>query len=197
VLLCAVGSWLYTNRPERLRAFRNQQARQRIDPYELSNAGDGNPRNVPAELVAVLGDSRLKHWNDVLGVEILAGNQLATRGRDGQIRLWDLSTGRQLHQFDGIGLAVSGDRKQAFFAATDGTIRCWNVAQSRTIKVLPLAPVVPPVGMQSVGMAANTDGSVLVTESRNAGGAREIIVWDVTATTRRYRPAQPRSGDIV
>src|SRR5688500_2477282 len=96
VLVAAIGAWFYTSRPERQRAYRNQLARRQIDPYELEIAGDGDPRSVPPELVAILGDSRLKHWRRVGAVKLLVGEQVASTGQDQRTHIWDINTGRQL-----------------------------------------------------------------------------------------------------
>ena len=46
MLASGIGLAIWTS-PGRWRTYRNQQARQRIDPYELSIAGDGNPAERP------------------------------------------------------------------------------------------------------------------------------------------------------
>jgi WD40 repeat protein len=69
--------------------------REDIPPYELAMAGQGDPLHAPAELVAVLGDSRLKHWGRVLSASFHPdGSRLATAANDG-VRVWDFSSGEQ------------------------------------------------------------------------------------------------------
>jgi WD40 repeat protein len=191
--LCAVGAWLYTNRPERRRAWRNHQARQTIDRYELSVAGSCDPPGVPAELVAILGDSRLKHWHLVQNVRLLPGDQLVTSGMDGRIRIWNLNSGRQLHELVGTSLVLSGDRKLAFLGSADGSVLCWDVVQAKVLKTLGSS-----LSVDSVGLAANGDGSRLLVELLQRDRSREIVLWDVRQAQAllRFRPEKPGGGAL-
>ena len=186
VLLAAIGAWLYTNRPERLRAYRNQLARQQIDPYELAIAGEGDPAGVPPELVAILGDSRLKHWGRAGAVKLLDGDQLASTGLDQRVRIWSTDTGRQLHQFDAKSVTASGDRKLAFLGMADGTVRVWDVAAGKALTTLG-----EPETVDQIGLAASGDGSVLAAEAHQRDRSREITIWSVpqASVLHRFRPA--------
>lgn len=71
--------------------------REDIPIDELAEAGGGDPARAPAELVAILGDSRLRHWGTVSAVEFHPnGKLLATGGSEGVVRLWNSETGRAL-----------------------------------------------------------------------------------------------------
>jgi WD40 repeat protein len=53
---------------------------------------------------------------------------------DKSVRLWDLTTGRELHRFEGhsaavLGVAFSGDGKQALSSDANNTLRLWRVAK--------------------------------------------------------------------
>jgi WD40 repeat protein/tRNA A-37 threonylcarbamoyl transferase component Bud32 len=70
--------------------------RSDIPPIELANAGGGDPARAPPELVAVLGDSRFKHWQPA--VQVLfhpEGKWLLSRGGDQSVEMWDVDTGRK------------------------------------------------------------------------------------------------------
>lgn len=65
--------------------------------------------------------------------------------RDKTIRLWDISTGKELHRFDGhsdridsLAFSPTGDRFVS--CSKDGTARLWDVAQRRELRVFPSGP---------------------------------------------------------
>jgi WD40 repeat protein len=77
----------------------------------LMAAGTDGP---PAELVQVIGDSRLAHWGYVNRVTVSAdGRRFATSSNDGSARVWDAATGKELIRIadlDAIGgVAFSPD----------------------------------------------------------------------------------------
>ena len=193
VLACGIGLAFWTS-PGRWRTYRNQQARQRIDPYELSIAGDGNSHNVPPELLAILGDSRLKHWGYVGPLRILSGNRLASHGRDEKLRIWDIETGRQKLAIDALSFTVSGDRKVLFFATADGTIKRTAVNSLQIVGSLPAI-----TGFERFNLAASKDGTILVSEASKADMTREITTWDVAQSRamNTFRPPKPGGGALA
>jgi hypothetical protein len=68
--------------------------RDRIPAYELAIARGGDPKRAPAELVAILGDSRLIHqfWVGLVAFSP-DGKSLATLNTNQVVMLWDLATG--------------------------------------------------------------------------------------------------------
>jgi len=69
--------------------------REDIPPYELFAAGRGDPSQAPAHLVAIIGDSRLKHWAGVRSVAFNKdGRTLVTAGIDETSMIWELDTGK-------------------------------------------------------------------------------------------------------
>jgi WD40 repeat protein len=108
--------------------------REDIPPSELKVAGRGDADRAPAELVAVLGDSRLKHGGWVNAVLFSPdGKTLASGGKDGEVRLWDTATGEQRHTLlghpeGGASLAFSPDGKTLASGGGDRTIKLWDVA---------------------------------------------------------------------
>lgn len=173
VLLVAIGLAFYTS-PGRWRTYRNHQARQRINPYELTIAGEGNPRNVPPELVAILGDSRLKHWRSVSKVEWVAGDHLASQGTDQITRVWDSRTGRQIEQYSQTSIAASGDRNTLFLGTPEGPILLWDAKTGRVVNRLDGFP-----GWRAITMGANENGRVLACDLRQGEMTQRFVVWDV------------------
>jgi WD40 repeat protein len=172
VLASGIGLAFWTN-PGRWRTYRNQQARQRIDPYELAVAGDGNRHNVPPELVAILGDSRLNHWHSIRLAKQLGGDLVATCSGDGTVRIWNANNGRQVTVFVAVGLAATESGDRLFLAKPDGAITCWDVISSKTVRTFGGG------GWEgNLDLAANVDGSVVVVEKRRTDDSREITVWD-------------------
>jgi WD40 repeat protein/beta-lactamase regulating signal transducer with metallopeptidase domain len=61
---------------------------------------DAHGDRLPAGALARLGTTRLRHQGDVTFVAFAAdGKALVTAGRDGTIRLWDLTTGKEIRRF--------------------------------------------------------------------------------------------------
>jgi WD40 repeat protein len=69
--------------------------RETIPAEDLAAAGSGDPGKAPDALVAVLGDSRLKHWTFVTSVAFSPdGKSLASADNIGWVVLWETATGR-------------------------------------------------------------------------------------------------------
>jgi WD40 repeat protein len=189
VLVSSVAAWYFTNEG-RWRAYRNQQARKLIDPYELSIAGDGNPRNVPPELVAILGDSRLRHWSWVSDVEILPGERVASLGKDGLLRVWDLKTLRQEASYECTTFVLAPDRKHAFLALNDGTVEQWDLDAGRK-----QTTIAKPKSEGWVTLACSGDGNRLVIQNKFRGGAREASVIDVNSQETLWHSSVAESNN--
>src|SRR5262249_55968674 len=116
--------------------------REDIPPYELASAGGGDPRKAPPELVAILGDSRLKHWAPVRQVMFTPDNRLlASCGWDSTLRLWDTDTWNEVRTLTGhLGMVhnmtISADGTMLASAGADGTIRIWATATGKELHVL-------------------------------------------------------------
>lgn len=96
-------------------------ARTDIDATELQAAASGHTDKPPANLVAILGSSRFKHWGPVRSLAFgKQGQWLASAGDDQTIRLWNVAMGELLHTLDVAdrGLLVEFSPDARFVAVT-------------------------------------------------------------------------------
>jgi WD40 repeat protein/beta-lactamase regulating signal transducer with metallopeptidase domain len=153
--------------------------RSQIDPYELRMAGGGDAAKAPAELVAVLGNSRFKHLSYVKeAVYSPDGTQIASAGGDGMVRLWDAATGNEIRAFPGRPMWENGpDTLSSVAFSPDGrTIAAgsdahcvfhWEVATGKEIRLLRAEDFVYRVGF-------SPDGRFLATAHE-----AEAAIWEL------------------
>jgi WD40 repeat protein/serine/threonine protein kinase len=116
--------------------------RNQIAPYELRLSGGGDVSAAPAALVAVVGDSRLKHATSVHSVAFSPHDDwLAAGDAAGLVKIWNPTTGEEIRSIRAHGNAViavafSPDGKLLLTASVDGTARLWDAQSFEQIFVL-------------------------------------------------------------
>jgi WD40 repeat protein len=106
------------------------------------------PTNLPPNVDRVLGISRMRHGDQVLGVAYSPdGSRIVTTSKDYTTKIWDLSNGREVRTYYGVplpkpekapdraGVTWSPDGK--LIASTVGNdIHLWNPETGQVVKVL-------------------------------------------------------------
>ena len=81
------------------------------------------------------------------------GRQVATAGRDGAVRVWDLARGRAvstIEAYDGwaYGASLSPDRRRVASAGEDGVVAIWDLGSKQKRVLLRLPASASPNGVQ-------------------------------------------------
>jgi len=183
-----------------------------IAPYELFAAGHGDPSKVPAQLVAVIGDSRLRNWSVITSLALSAdGQTLATGGKDQSAIIWDLATGKMSRPIDlgshsdldyfvgyapSPGLALSPDgRTLATAEGTDHSIKLWDTKTGQQLRSLKRSG---PSDDQYLAVAFSPPNGRLVagggSTARHPNGAAHdgiVTLWDLKTGRVQTKPAPP------
>src|SRR5262249_5756426 len=160
----------------------------------------GDP--LPPRALVRLGTVRWRHGTSARLLAFVAGGkELVTAGPDGQVRLWDAATGRELRRL-GKGAepspprarrhalrphaALSADGRRA--ATCDaGGVRVWDVAAGKELRRFK----VEELGLL-MALALTPDGQGLLTSTHED----RVVLWDVaTGKQRRRFEIKARKGD--
>jgi WD40 repeat protein len=156
-----------------------------IPPYELAVAGRGDPSKVPSGLVAVFGDTRLKHLGKIQSVAFAPDSKRLASASQGSVKVWDAETGEEAldlkvpdHQGEFYSVAFSPNQRH-LAAAGQRLVAVWDVTTGQLFRTLGRQPA------DYHTVAFSPDGSKLA-----AGGAdRTVTVWDA-ATGGKLRTLQ-------
>jgi WD40 repeat protein len=115
------------------------------------------------------------HTSSVNGVALSGDGRIAVSASgDNTLKVWDLSSGRELRTLDGhtnwvYGVALSGDGRIAVSASWDKTLKVWEVGSGRELRTL--------AGHTSYvyGVALSGDGRIAVSASWD----QTLKVWEV------------------
>ena len=175
----------------------DQLSQATIPAYELRlSAALGPARNgkavAPAELVAVIGDSRLKHSGVIWSIAYSPDESLLAAGDDlGYLKIWDPKTGEEIHSVKAhesaiYSLAFSPDGQTLLTGSVDGLARLWNVA------TMQLRETLSEHTSQVRAVAYGPLGDLVAT----AGLDQTIKLWD-PANGRLVRTMEEIPGPVA
>ncbi|MBI3862060.1 MAG: hypothetical protein HY290_09205, partial [Planctomycetia bacterium] len=150
--------------------------REMIPADVLRRAGHGDPTQAPAEIVAVLGDSRLKMWGRGSCVALNPqGTIIASVGYyEACVYLWDANTGdlrQKLLMLGGpTGVCFSGDGTRVACGGSTSAF-VWETASGTPVAEL-------PQGYDATSVALDRDGTRL---AAIGGNGHVLQFWDVSS----------------
>jgi WD40 repeat protein len=135
----------------------------------------------PKELVAVLGEHRLRHWGTATGVAYNpTGKEIISFGSDQVIRVWDATDGHERAAYPGLKswvapVTVGMGGKQAVSGSVDNTLRLWDTTTGKELMTFKGHATRPLAVVMSV------DGKTVASASQDG----IIRVWDTATGTER------------
>jgi WD40 repeat protein len=163
----------------------DQLSREAIPPYELRTAGFGLAAQAPRELVAVLGDSRLRQWNRIDSVAVSHdGGWIVSGSDDGTVRVFQPGTGEGTAVIPVGGRPIvvccSPTHPQVAIGAEQGRVLLWNL-RAETVEAELTAARLP--------ISFSPDGNWLATGTQSRG----VALWNAQTGLRiREWPLPPR-----
>jgi WD40 repeat protein len=132
-----------------------------------------------------------QHRQTVTCVAVSAGKLLATGSEDRTVRLYDLTTRKELHVFKGHRNAISGvvltpDGKTLVTASLDGAVKVWSVAQCRERTDLRITTT----GSPTLSLSAN--GRSLAVAQRTG-----VVIWDLVSGKSEPAGSFRASGPVA
>jgi WD40 repeat protein len=157
----------------------------------------GDP--LPPGALARLGTVRWRHGTRARVLAFAAGGkEVVAAGPDGQVRVWDAATGRELRRLgkraeagpaDLIFLrpaALSADGRRAA-TGEDGGVRVWDIQTGKELRRFAVENLNP-----LIALALTPDGEGLLISA----GPGQVVLWDVaTGKERRRFEIKVKEGD--
>ncbi len=142
--------------------------------YNVDRSSDKEAEEDLQQVVQATGRSSSGHGNEVVSVAFSSdGSRLATASSDRTAKIWDATSGEQLHTLRGrtskvMGVAFSPDGKRVATTSADGTTTMWDAGSGEELFNL------PGHGTEASAVAFSHDGTRLAT----AGQDGTVKVWD-------------------
>lgn len=161
-------------------------SRDSIPASELVAAGFGDPARAPAELVAVIGDSRMKHWTYISDVTISPDRKWVASSSSNHVVIWDAETGLPVQWIKvrhGMAqLAFSPDGRflagNGISSGSPGSLVIWETTDWSEVRRW-------TTQLHPSGLCYTPDGQLLITASADPAD-HSIVIWD-PATGDRVR----------
>lgn len=128
-------AWFFYTRPQELAREQTAAGRRVIhnrDKIYLEFVFD---QTVQDNLVTVLGDSRLTHWDSVVWIECPSTDVLVSYGSDHALLAWNRDDGSIRKGFyDVAACAYASDAQQCFMVTSDQHLRSWRLGEEAVIE---------------------------------------------------------------
>ncbi len=173
VTLVAAGlSWWYISHP-RLLALRQMVAgRKRIEQRDRIYLRPLFGKTVRANLVTVIGDSRLTQWSGAKWIECPNRQVMVVHAADHTLIVWDRKSGEIVRGFYDVSAAAMARESERFYMMTDdGRLRSWSLGDDAAVD-----EPGSPAKEDCWAMSCTADGNRLALLS--ADGA---TIWDRVA----------------
>jgi len=169
------GRFVATANGDRALVYGVEDGRITFRATHQASVDDGNPDHF--------------RWIDQVALD-QRGTVLATAGRDGTARVWDLKLAQEMvrlpHQAPVAAVALDADARRALTASVDGTARLWELPSGRE-----MLRAVSPGGIEAV--AFSPDGR----QAASAGNGAAVEVWGLRKGDQVFAERHPTSVEAI
>jgi RNA polymerase sigma factor (sigma-70 family) len=165
-----------------------------VAPPVLHADADGLP--LPAEALARVGSTRLRHGRSLTHLEYSPDGTLLASSGEGRLRLWEARTGKLVRE---IAVAGGGQVQvpDGFFSADGKTVvlldgdvcRWFDVGTGEEVRHFDLKPHVASNSVRRARLAPRGDRVVAVEKDPS----KDLVVYDIPSGAERFRKTADRS----